>query len=135
MEPICQLDDNNADILCHGHKHLADTLGLGAAIGDIFFCTAFRDEVYACQFGDAVHQSRNLGAESLLQLLLGKVTVFNDIVEKGGGKRSGILFEIGKVEGCAEGVLNVGLTGHANLTIVLGGGKLIRLLHQLKAVF
>ena len=135
MEPVSQLDDDDANVLRHGHQHLADALSLSVALGDIFCGPVLRQKVKSCELGDAVHQTGYLNPETLLQLLLREATVLNDIVEKGGGQRSGVLAEIGKVEGCAQGVFNIGLARHAGLAIMLLGGKLISLLHQLKPVF
>ena len=73
MEPVGELDEDDADVLGHGQEHLADVLGLlllvgaGAELG---------------QLGDAVHEVRHLGAEALLDGLERVLGVLGHVVEQ-----------------------------------------------------
>ena len=73
VEPIGELDEDDADVLRHGQEHLPDVLrllllmGPGAELG---------------QLGDAVHEVRDLRAEPLLDVRQRVLGVLGDVVKQ-----------------------------------------------------
>ena len=73
VEPVGELDEDDADVLRHGQEHLADVLGLlllvgpGAELG---------------QLGDAVDEVGHLRPEALLDVRDGVLGVLGDVVEQ-----------------------------------------------------
>ena len=73
MEPVGELDEDDADVLRHRQEHLPDVLGLlllvavGAELG---------------QLGDAVDEVGDLGAEPLLDVGEAVLGVLGDVVEE-----------------------------------------------------
>ena len=73
VEPVGELDEDDADVLRHGQEHLADVLGLlllvrqGAELGEL---------------GHAVDEARHVGPEALLEVAEVVVGVLGDVVEQ-----------------------------------------------------
>ncbi len=110
VEPVGELDDDDADVVDHGEEHLADVLGLRVfAVG----------ELDLVELGDAVDDVRDLLAEAFVDLVGGDVGVFDGVVKQAGGDRGGVHLELGEHLGYFEGMDDVGLAGGALLTLVL----------------
>ena len=83
VEPVCELDQDHADVLRHRDDHLAVVLGLG------LLATLEADPG---QLRDALDELRDVGAElreHLVELGLG---VLDDVVEQ--GRRDRLLVEV-----------------------------------------
>ena len=77
-KPVGKLDQDDPDVLGHGHDHLAEVvrLALLAAL-----------ELHAGQLGHAVHEHGHLVAEEGRDLLLRDGGVLDGIVQQAGGYR------------------------------------------------
>ena len=85
VEAVAELDEQDADVLGHGHDHLADRLGLGGlAVLELV------------ELGDAVDQQGDLVAEVGPQAVQGVVGVLHGVVQEGGGERLGGQAELGE---------------------------------------
>ncbi len=74
VQPVRELDHDDADVFHHRQHHLAEVLrlGFGAAL-----------ELDLGELGDAIHQLRHFGAEAGVDLLLQGGRVFDDVVQQG----------------------------------------------------
>ena len=113
VEPVGQLDDEDPQVLGHGHQHLPQRGGLVALAGR---------ELDAVQLGDAVDDLGHLGAEVRLDVGQGAVGVLDDVVQQGGGHAHVVEAEAGHDAGHAEGVLHERLARLAPLGAV-GAGR------------
>ena len=78
VQPVGELDQQDADVVGEREQELAQILG-GALI--------FRLRLDLAELGDAVDQSRDIGAEQLLDLLRGGDGILDRVVEDGGDDR------------------------------------------------
>mmetsp|Transcript_8160 Transcript_8160/g.12107 ORF Transcript_8160/g.12107 Transcript_8160/m.12107 type:complete len:399 (+) Transcript_8160:1737-2933(+) len=76
VQPICQLDDDDAIIIRHGHKHLTQILRL--FIGVI----RERNLGQLADLGLALHNAHDHGTEERLDLRKGKLGIFHRIVQQ-----------------------------------------------------
>lgn len=74
MRAVGQLDEDNADVMGHGHDHLAEVLGLR------FFAVA---ELQLVQLGDTIYQFGHGRAKATVEIVFGDIGIFDDIVEEG----------------------------------------------------
>ncbi len=74
VEPVGELDEDDADVLGHGQEHLADVLGLLLLVGQ-------RAEL--AELRDAVDEAGHVGAEVLLDIAQRVLGVLRDVVEQG----------------------------------------------------
>ena len=110
MHPVCELDDDDPDILCHGHQHFPQVLCLlllPGGIGDLG------------QLGHPVDKQGHLFAKGLLDLLNRAIGVLHHIVEKSGHNGLGIHTQAHQDGRHRQGVDDVGLAGAALLVLVL----------------
>lgn len=109
VKPVGQLDEDDADILGHDEKHLAQVFGLVILEGL---------EGELAQLGDAVDEGHHLGAETLPKLGLRHGRVLQNVVEK--GRREGVEVDlhIGEDHGHVNDVDDVGLARRTELTAV-----------------
>ena len=77
MKTVRELDDDDANVLSHGDKHLAQVLGLHRAVERSRLRAMFRD---ALQLRGAVDEFGDLRTEAALEFLVGDATVLLDIV-------------------------------------------------------
>ena len=77
MQAVGQLDQDDADILGHGHEHFAQVLKLLLLLGI----------TQHAQAGDAVHQLGDRRAELVLDLLIAELGVLNAVVQQRGADR------------------------------------------------
>ena len=75
MEPVRELDEDDAQVAGHGQQHLAEVLGLLGAVAV---------EVETRELGHAFDQARHLVPEALLHLIERGGGVLDDVVEQGG---------------------------------------------------
>ena len=75
VQAVGDFDENDADVLGHGHQHLAQILHLLVFLAGI---------LYAGQLGDPFHNIRNLSAELAGNILVLQIRVFDHIMQKRG---------------------------------------------------
>ena len=126
MEAVGQLDEDDADVLGHGHQHLAEALGVEAfGVGCAEAVGAGRTVVNAGELGYAVHQAGHIGAEPFFQVLHGDAAVLHHVVEEGGLDGIGVQVEVGQDGGGGQGMDDVGVAGEAFLPVVAAGGEVV----------
>jgi hypothetical protein len=74
VKAVGELDEDDADVVGHGHEHLAKVLGLG-----LFSIL----KLYAIELGEAGHQRGDHRAEPLCDLLKADAAVFHGVMQKG----------------------------------------------------
>ena len=122
MQPVGQLDDDHADVLRHGEKHLAQAFDFLLFLGD---------KIEPGQLGNAIDQHGDLRAEFLLDGFNGDVlNVFHAVVQQPGGNRRRVQHQIGEDQGNRVRMVKIGLAGFALLVLVRGFGKIVGLLHE-----
>ena len=104
VEPVAELDDQDADVLGHRDDHLAHRLGLGGLT-----------VLELVELGDAVDEQRDLVTEVGAQAVEGVVGVLHGVVQDGGGQGLGRHAELGQDRGHRHRVSDVGLPGLAPL--------------------
>ena len=113
VQPVRELDHDDADVFHHRQHHLAEVLrlGLGAAL-----------ELDLGELGDAVHQLRHFGAEAGVDLFLQGGRVFDDIVQQ--GRLDGVMIhvQVGEDGGDRDRVRDVRFAGQAPLAL-MGDGR------------
>ncbi len=114
VQPVGQLDDDDADVVDHRQQHLAEVLGLA------LLARRKRD---GADLGDALDDVGDLRAKQLLDALDGGQGVFDDVMEQAGGHGHHVQAHIRKEIGHFQGVHHVGLPRMANLSLVLEGRK------------
>ena len=113
VEAVGELDQHDANVVDHCQHHLADGFGL-ARFG--------RHHFEAADFCDAFDEMSDFVAEAFGDARDGKLGVFDDVVEEGGGQRRGVEAEVGEDMGDLEQVHEVRLAGFTELfTVALGG--------------
>ena len=78
VEPVGQLDEDDADVLGHGQEHLADVLGLLLLVAQGAELT---------QLGDAAHEPADIRPEACLDVGERVLGVLGDVVQERGGDR------------------------------------------------
>ena len=73
VEPVGDLDEDDPDVLAHGHQHLPQVLHLLLLLGGV---------VDAGQLADALYQVGHRGREQLGQLLVGGVGILNGVMQQ-----------------------------------------------------
>ncbi len=119
VQPVGELDDQDADVAGHRDHHLADGLGLGGG--------AVLDLV---QLGDAVDEGRDVLAELAAQLVQGVGGVLDGVVQQRGADRLGVHAEFGEDRGHREGMGDVRVARLALLVLVPVRGDLVGAFHR-----
>ena len=112
VQPIGELDEDDADVVHHREQHLAEVLGLPLLA---------RREGDRADLGDPLDDVGDLGAEELLDALDGRQGVLDDVVEQAGGDGDDVQLHVGQEVGDGERVDEVGLPRMADLSPVLEG--------------
>ena len=79
MQPVGELDENDADVARHRQQHLAEIFRLRLFL---------RLKLDAGDLGNAVDQPGDVGAEFLGEFFLGGAGVLDDVVQDGGRQRA-----------------------------------------------
>jgi len=119
VQPVRQLDHQDARVPRHGDHHLADGLRLGG-----------RAQLDLVQLGHTVDQVRDLLAEVGTQLLEQVAGVLDGVVQQRGHQRGGVHAQLGQDRGHGERVRDVGVAGLALLPGVALLGDVVGLLQQ-----
>ena len=109
VEPVGDLDENDADILAHGDEHFPQVLHLLVFLGGV---------LDTGQLADALHQVGDGGREQLFHILVGGGGVLDDVVEQGGHDGLGVQLLFRHDLGHGQGVDDIGLAAFALLAIV-----------------
>jgi hypothetical protein len=110
VQPVGELDDDDAKVGDHGEKHLANVFSL------VVFAVGELDLV---ELGDAFDDVRDLLAEALGDLCGGNVGVFDGIVQQAGRDGRGIHLQFGQHLRYFKRMADVSLAGGAELAFML----------------
>ena len=110
MHPVADFNQNDPDILGHGHEHFPQILHL------LLFCGGIFDLV---ELGHTLHQVCYRDAEALGNLLMGGVGVLNGVVEQGGDDGVGVQPQVRHQVGHLQGMGDVGGAVLAELTVMV----------------
>ena len=109
VQPVGQLDEDNADILVHRQKHLADILRL---------LLLFGREGHVGQLGDAADHNRDVRAEGFFQFVERHRRILNDVVQKRRADTVGIHSHSDQDDRTGNRRGNIRITRPADLTSV-----------------
>ena len=109
VQPVGQLDDDDAHIFGHGQNQLAETFGL--LLGFVVVFQVF-------QFGEPVHHFGDGVAELFRHFAFGNVRVFQHIVHQPGAQCLNVHVPFGQFGGHGNGVGNVRFAALALLSVV-----------------
>ncbi len=121
VQPVGELDEQDAHVLRHRDEHLAHRRGL------LLF---LRVELEAVELGDAVDDRGDVGAEPSLQIVEGDGGVLDRVVQQRAGERDVVETEIGEDHRDAERVGDVRVAGPAHLVAVRVARDLVRVLDE-----
>jgi hypothetical protein len=119
VQPVGELDHQDAGVAGHGDDHLADGLGLRRAA-----------ELHLVQLGDAVDEPGDLVTEVALEVDEGVVGVLDGVVEERGDERDGVHAQLTEDGGDGERVGDVRVAGLAPLAAVGLLGDVVGALQQ-----
>jgi hypothetical protein len=114
VEPVGELDENDAHVVNHREQHLANVLGL---------LLLARLVAYLRDFGKPVNEVRDLFAERRAYDFRLDERVLYNIVEKAGGYGDFVESHVGEDVRDFERVDEVRLAGGARLALVMEGGE------------
>ncbi len=109
VQPVGELDEDDADVLGHRDEHLAQVVGLRLRE---------RLELDLAELGHAVDQVGDLIAEALADLGERDLGVLDDIVQERGLERGGVHVQLGEDECHLDGVVDERLAALAALALV-----------------
>ena len=117
VEAIDELDDDDPDVLGHGHEHLPDVLRL------LLLHRPRAAELR--QLRHAVDEARHLTPESLLDVRQGDVGVLGDVVEERGCQGLRVHLELGQLVRHRHGMHDIWLARRPQLALVGAHGQLV----------
>ena len=126
VQPVGQLDDDDADIVHHRQQHLAIAFRLAVFGGK---------EIDLAQLGDAIDAARHFFAEVLLNVGGGDGGVFDDIVQQAGLDADHVHAHVGEDLRHRQRMHQIGLAGRALLAGVIPGREGVGLLDGGDVVF
>ena len=111
VQTVAELDENDADVLGHGQKHLAESLDVSLLLVV---------DLQGHDLGQTLHQHGHVGAEALGDLLAVGLfsAILHRVVEQGGADGVGIQLQSRHDLGHGDGVGDVGITALAELPLV-----------------
>ena len=115
MQPVGQLDQDDADILGHGEEHLAQVLELLLLLGI----------AQHAQAGNAVHQLRDRRAKLVFDLLVAELRILDAVVQQRGADRIRIQPHFNHDLGHRDRMDDIRLAVFPLLPLVRRGGALI----------
>ena len=122
MQPVCQLNDDNAHVLCKSKHHLAEVLGLRLLLGS---------EFQMGEFADPIDQFSDILAELLGNLPLGCFRIFDHIMQYGRHDRLRVHVHASQYAGYSKWVVNIRLAGEACLSFMCGRTEQVGVVHAL----
>ena len=121
VQPVAELDQDDPDVLAHGHEHLAQILHLLLFHGHV---------VDSRQLGDPLHQIGDGGGELPADVLVGALGVLNAVVEQSGTEGVRVQLQVGHDVGYRQRVGDVGGTILSGLSLMGFGGVAVRLVQK-----
>jgi hypothetical protein len=122
VQAVGELDEDDPEVLPHREDHLAQRLRLlGGDVGDD----------HPADLGDPVHEKGDRLPEEVANLVDGGDSVLHRVVEEAGGHRFLVEVPVGEGIGHIEGVDQVGVPRHPQLTVVHLGGENVCLVDEL----
>ena len=121
VQPVGDLDEDDPDVLAHGHEHLAEILHLLLFGGGV---------VDPGQLGDALHQLGHGAAKELYQLIEAGVGVLQAVVEQRCQDGVGIQADLHHDLGHGQGMNDIRFAAFAQLLFMLFLRVVVRLVHQ-----
>ena len=115
VQAVGQLDEDDADILGHGHEHLAQVLKLFLLFG----------VAQHTQSGDAVHQLGDRCAEFIFNLAVSKIGVLDAVMQQAGTDRVSIQAHLNDDLGHSDRMDDIGFAVAALLAFVCLGRAFI----------
>ena len=122
METVCQLDQDDPDILCHCKEHFPEILRLYLQL-----VSRIRQLRQLC---DTVHQKSHLSTELFFYLLSRHDRVLNDIMQKSRSDRLFVELQIRQNDRHAQRMNNIWLTRLPLLILMCLIRRLIGFLDQ-----
>ncbi len=122
MESVRQLDDDDADILDHGKKHLAQIFGLHFLLR-LCFVRIVAGKLELLQLGDAVDQIGDIVSEHVGKLFFCVDRILDNIMQQSRGNGLLIHFKICQNDRHIQRMNNVGFPGLSLLRLVCLCGK------------
>ncbi len=116
VQTIGELDQHHAHVARHRQQHLAKVLCLRLFLGI---------ELDAVELGDAIDEFGYRATEQFGDLVLGDVGVFDDVVQQGCRQRLRVHVPLREDAGDRQRVVDVGLSGLAELALVRRLAELI----------
>ena len=123
VQPVGQLDKDDADIVHHRQHHLAKALGL------LLFLRIERD---ARDLGQPLDHVRDVLAEVFLDRLASRQSVLQHVVQEAGDDAGQIELEIGEDEGDRQRVRQIRLARRSRLALVLLGREDVGLAQEVE---
>ena len=123
VQPVGELDQDDADVVHHRQQHLAEVLGLALLA---------RRERNGADLGDALDDVGDFGAEELGDALGRGQRVLDDVVQQAGGDGHDVELHVGQDVGDLERMDQVRLAGMADLPLVLERREDVRPPQQLE---
>ena len=114
VQPVGELDQDDADVVHHGEQHLAEVLRLPLLA---------RGERNRPQLGDPFDDVGDVGAEQLLDAADRGLRVLDDVVQEPGRNRHDVELHVGELVGHFQRMDQIGLPGVPDLALVLEGRK------------
>ena len=115
MQAVGELDEDNADVLCHGEEHLAQILELLLLLG----------VAQHSQSGNTVHQLRDRRAELVFDFLVAELGVLDAVMQEGGADGVGIETHLDHDLRDRDRMDDIRLAVAALLPLMGGGGALV----------
>ena len=112
VQAIGQLHQDDPDVVHHRQQHLAEILGLPLLA---------RRERNGAELGHPFDHVRDVGPEQLLDALDRRLGILDDVVQQTRGDRDDVELHVREQIGDLEGMDQVGLSGVADLPLVLVG--------------
>jgi hypothetical protein len=122
VEPVGELDQDDADVLRHRDDHLAEVLGVGLLA---------RLEARPGQLGDSLDELGDLVAELGADVVGVGLRVLDHVVQERGGERLLVEMELGADLGYRPGMVDERLAGAPRLALVCGRREAKRARQQL----
>ncbi len=121
VQPVCQFDEHDADVVDHRQEHFAD----------IFRLPRFRSgHVEAADFGDTFDEAGDIRSKAFFDTRDRIFSVFDGIVKQGGGQRRSVHTHVREDVSDFKEMRNVEISGATELVAVTLRGDLIRAAHH-----
>ena len=121
VQPVGELDQENADVLGDREQQLAQVFRLLSLLGD---------EVELLQLGQSLDQLAHFRSEEIVDLLAGSAGILDRVVQQGRGDRGLVHVHVGEDRGDFERMREIGVARGALLVAMLLHGIDVSLVEQ-----